>query len=322
MLKELQLIEYHPDTAAAYRHVIKGLLKPVKELPPKLFYDERGSQLFDQITRQPEYYPTRIEQKIMDQYIDAIAARIGPDSLLIEYGSGSSQKTRTLLDHLPRLAGYVPIDISREHLMQSAARLATAYPYLDILPVWADYETDFTLPRPNRPVRHKVIYYPGSTLGNFHPEDAVAFLWHMRAVCGYDCDLLLGVDLKKDATLLNLAYNDCAGVTADFNLNMLAHLNRELGADFNLNQFRHHAFYNEEAGRIEMHLVSLARQTVHLIGHAIPFETGETIWTESSYKYTPTELAALAGRAGLAVEKVWTDPNRLFSVQYLTSRNA
>ena len=316
MFKELQIREYQP-AITGYRDIIKGLLKPLKELPAKLFYDERGSQLFDQITRQPEYYPTRIEQKIMEQYIDEITNRIGPNSLLIEYGSGSSQKTRVLLDHLPRLVGYVPIDISREHLMQSAAKLATTYPYLEIMPVWADYETDFELPQPPRPVHHKVIYYPGSTIGNFHPGEAIGFLKQMRARCGYDCDLLIGVDLKKDEALLNLAYNDCAGVTADFNLNMLTRLNRELSADFNLDQFRHHAFYNEAAGRIEMHLVSKTRQTAHITGHKIHFETDESIWTESSYKYTLAEFADLVSQAGFAVEKAWTDTNRLFSVQYL-----
>jgi dimethylhistidine N-methyltransferase len=301
-----------PDPA-----VLAGLQKPLKELPSKLFYDERGSQLFERICELPEYYVTRVEQSIMDRSIGDIAARLGPDCLLVELGSGSSRKTRSLLDHLPRLAGYVPIDISKEHLMQSAAKIALAYPRLEVLPVCADYETDFRLPSPGQPVSRRVVYYPGSTIGNFHPAEVVTFLTHIRAVCGQGCEMLIGVDLKKDKAVLHRAYNDRAGVTAAFNLNILAHLNRKFGANFNLDNFKHHAFYNERAGRIEMHLISLCDQTVRLSGHLIPFTIGESIWTESSYKYTLQEFELLVALAGFRVAAVWTDSDRWFSLQYL-----
>ena len=312
----VQLFDYQPDTTGWYSELFAGLQKPLKELPSKLFYDEQGSQLFEQITQLPEYYPTRVEQSIMDRYIDHIATLIGEHCLLIEYGSGSSLKTRTLLEHLPQLAGYVPIDISKKHLLQSATAIARTYPHLEILPVCADYEQNFQIPTPSKPVSRRVIYFPGSTIGNFHPPDAVGFLQHMRLVCGEDSHLLIGVDLKKDEGLLHRAYNDCAGVTAAFNLNILNRLNREVGANFNQEQFAHKAFYNKSAGRIEMHLISLANQTVRLNGHVVDFTIDECIWTESSYKYTPDEFANVAAQAGFQLAHLWTDDNRLFSVQY------
>ncbi|MFQ5401336.1 MAG: L-histidine N(alpha)-methyltransferase [Anaerolineae bacterium] len=317
MLKTLSLTDYHPTSNGLYSEVLAGLKKGQKELPCKLFYDARGSQLFEQICDLPEYYQTRTEQSIMDRYIEEIAALLGPGCLLIEYGSGSSRKTRTLLDHLPDLAGYVPIDISREHLMRSAVGIAISYPDLEVLPVCADYEAEFQIPTPSRPVSRQVIYYPGSTIGNFHPPDAAAFLRRMRAICGRRCELLIGVDLKKERSILHNAYNDSAGITAAFNLNVLARLNHELGTDFDLDGFRHQAIYNEQAGRIEMHLISLREQRVLLNGSVISFAAGETIWTESSYKYALKEFAALASQAGFTVAKVWTDPQQLFSVQYL-----
>ena len=251
MTNTLKLLDFHPDTDIQIREISKSLQKSPKQLPSKLFYDQRGSDLFDQICKLPEYYPTRVEQSIMDDNIDTMAALFGKGCLLIEYGSGSSQKTRTLLSHLPEMAGYVPVDISKEHLMQSVQNLAVIYPELEVLPVSADYESHFKIPTPARPVQRRLVYFPGSTIGNFHPPDAIAFLRHMRAVCGESSEILIGVDLKKDKDLLHRAYNDCAGVTAKFNLNILTHLNRELGANFNLNQFKHEAFYNEEAGRID-----------------------------------------------------------------------
>lgn len=316
MLNAIQLADYHPDTMGWYDDVLTGLQKSHKTLPPKLFYDERGSRLFDAITEQPEYYPTRTEQAILDARIDEIAALLGDDVLLVEYGSGSSQKTRTLLSHLPNLAGYVPIDISRDHLQQTAVSLATAYPHLRIMPIVADYEADFQLSAPDRIAAKVVAYFPGSTIGNFHPHEAVAFLKRMRQVCGDVCGLLIGVDLKKDSQRLHDAYNDSAGITADFNLNMLARLNRELGATFDLNAFRHVAFYNRDAGRIEMHLQSIRSQTVHVNGLTVYFDAGECIWTESSYKYTIPEFAQLAAQAGFRPVQAWTDDENLFSVQY------
>ena len=318
MSHPIHVLDFHPDTHAWRQEVWEGLQKPQKELPSKLFYDERGSQLFEQICELPEYYPTRVEQAIMETHVKEMTKLMGEECLLIEYGSGSSKKTRTLLEHLPQAAGYVPIDISKEHLQQSSAAIAAAYPDLEVLPVCADYESDFYLPKPSTQAARHVTYYPGSTIGNFHPPEAIAFLRQIRNICGLRSDLLIGVDLKKDKDILHDAYNDRAGVTADFNLNILVRLNRELGADFALEQFQHEAFYNEEAGRIEMHLVSLCEQTVRLDEHSFFFDADERIWTESSYKYTLNEFANLAEQAGFKPTKVWTDPERLFSVQYLT----
>ncbi|MEM7336235.1 MAG: L-histidine N(alpha)-methyltransferase, partial [Chloroflexota bacterium] len=255
MFKRIELIDFQPNTSGLKEEVIQGLQSQQKILPAKLFYDENGSVLFDQITALPEYYPTRTEQKIMDENIAEMASRIGERCLLIEYGSGSSQKTRTLLANLPNMAGFVPIDISGTHLLKSAYAIAAQFPNLDIVPICADYETDFKMPT-FTVVNQKVAYFPGSTIGNFHPQEAVNFLKQMRRVCGNDSHLLIGVDLKKEPEVLHAAYNDSAGVTAEFNLNMLRHLNRELGANFNLDGFVHQAHYDAEYGRIEMHLIS------------------------------------------------------------------
>jgi len=318
MLKELTWVDYQPVVTDQARKVITGLRKTPKEMHPKYFYDERGSQLFDQICELPEYYPTRTEQAIMDDNIDAIIGRIGDNALLVEYGSGSSLKTRTLLDHLPDLAGYVPIDISKEHLLNSVNDLAIRYPFLNLLPVVADYESAFTIPMPYQPVGHVVAYFPGSTIGNFHPYHAIDFLRSIRSACGQGSHLLIGVDLQKSPQVLQAAYDDSAGVTAAFNLNMLTHLNRELGADFDLNQFEHEAVYNKIHHRIEMHLISQTEQTVWISGQPIQFAAGEVVWTESSYKYTLASFAFLAAQAGYEVAEVWTDANDYFSVQYLT----
>lgn len=297
---------------------LKGLKSTPKTLPCKYFYDQRGSELFDQICELPEYYPTRTEAGIMEDNIEEMAAVFGPDALLIEYGSGSSAKTRILLDHLPHLAGYVPIDISREHLYQTAESLASAYPALDILPLWADYTQAFTLPNVCRPVRSRIVYFPGSTIGNFHRPEAALFLKHIADICGPGGGLLIGIDLRKSPSVLEPAYNDAQGVTAAFNLNLLARMNAEIGADFALDGFAHSAFYNEQIGRIEMHLLSLNAQTVHLGGESIRFAEDETIWTECSYKYSLPEFAEMAASAGFTVRRVWTDSGLKFSVQYLT----
>lgn len=314
----LSLPDFAPDLATFHAEARAGLQAFEKTLPCKYFYDQRGSQLFDQICELPEYYPTRTEAAIMRDNIAEMAALFGPDCLLIEYGSGSSTKTRILLDHLPHLSGYVPMDISREHLHQTAADLATAYPHLDILPLCADYTTKFDLPSSRRQVQSHAIYFPGSTIGNFHRADAAEFLRGIAAVCGRGGGLLIGVDLRKSPQILEPAYNDKQGVTAEFNLNLLHRMNRELGTDFDLNQFAHYSFYNEFTGRIEMHLMSLKEQTVHLGGEAIEFEEEEMILTECSYKYSLPEFAAMASTAGLQVRKVWTDADQKFSVQYLT----
>ncbi|HEU4322615.1 MAG TPA: L-histidine N(alpha)-methyltransferase [Roseiflexaceae bacterium] len=309
-----------PQLETIRDEVLHGLSLPQKELPPKLFYDERGSQLFDQITELEEYYPTRTELAITRRYAGEMAELIGPDSLLVEYGSGSSVKTRILLDHLHDLACYMPVDISEAHLHSSAAALAAAYPRLDIRPVCADYTAPFELPALVPAPRRTVVYFPGSTIGNLHGDEALRLLDQMAGLAGRGGGLLIGADLQKDRAVLERAYNDAAGVTAAFNLNILGRLNRELGATFRLSLFEHRAFYNEARHRIEMHLLSTQAQTVLVDGVAVHFEAGETIHTECSYKYSLEGFAAMAGQAGLRVRKVWTDPQGWFSVQYLTVR--
>ena len=317
-MQTLALLDFQHDTASFHADVIQGLTQPAKTLPCKYFYDAHGSKLFDQICELDEYYPTRTEMAIMQANIREMIALLGPGCRLVEYGSGSSLKTRVLLDNAPQLASYVPMDISREHLLQTAQELAAAYPNLDIQPVCADYTQTFTLPPDKQRPARTVVYFPGSTIGNFHPAQAEAFLRQIAGVCGAGGGLLVGVDLKKSSHVLEPAYNDRQGVTAAFNLNLLARINRELGGDFMLDNFAHHAFYNELRGRVEMHLVSLDAQTVTIGGHAIAFEADEYIHTECSYKYATQEFAELASNAGLRVQKVWTDADNLFSVQYLT----
>ncbi len=297
--------------------MLQGLQDARKELPSKYFYDEVGSQLFEQICELDEYYLTRTELSIMQAYMHEIVSLLGPNCLLIEYGSGSSTKTRMLLNALQDPAGYVPIDIAKDQLLRSAASLTLAYPELEVLPVCADYTSDFELPLPKKPALRRVAYFPGSTIGNFDREPAKHFLQQIAKVC-QGGGLLIGVDLKKDFNILHRAYNDSQGVTAQFNKHLLVRMNQELDANFQLNQFAHYAFYNPGQSRIEMHLVSLKNQTVRIGKSEIAFKLGESIWTESSYKYNPDEFAQLAATAGFIVERVWTDPRKLFSVQYLT----
>ena len=287
-----------------------------KELPSKYFYDDVGSQLFEQICELDEYYLTRTELAIMQEHTQEMAALLGPQCLLIEYGSGSSTKVCLLLDALEDPAGYVPIDIAKEQLLRSVAALSLAYPDLEVLPVCADYTSDFELPMPSKPVSQRVAYFPGSTIGNFDREPAKRFLRQIARAC-VGGGLLIGVDLKKDFNILHRAYNDSQGVTAQFNKHLLVRINQELDANFQLNQFGHYAFYNPGQSRIEMHLVSLKNQTVRIRETEISFKLGESIWTESSYKYTVEEFAHLAATAGFSVERVWTDSRQLFSVQYL-----
>jgi dimethylhistidine N-methyltransferase len=303
---------------ASFAEVSRGLGSPQKELPCKLFYDEYGSRLFEQITALDEYYPTRAELRIMRAEGAEIASRVGPDCVLLEYGSGSSVKTRILLDHLKRPAAYVPIDISKELLQQSADDLAAAYRGLRVFPVWADYTRGVDLPSELPGGKRRVAYYPGSTIGNFVPNDARRFLTGIAQVCGHNGGLVIGVDLKKDPLMLHRAYNDALGITAAFNLNILTRLNRELAANFAVDQFRHYAFYNPVFARVEMHLVSLCEQVVRVRNVDFHFDRGESIWTEAAYKYSPDEFAALVASAGWRVEQVWTDDRGLFSVQYLT----
>ena len=298
--------------------IIEGLEQPEKMVSPKFFYDERGSQLFDAITGLPEYYPTETELAIMRDNIGEIAALVGRQASLIEYGSGSSLKTRILLEHLEDLAAYVPVDISEDHLLASAAELSKDFPDIEILPVVADFTKHFELPDPAvMPVRN-IVYFPGSTIGNFTNDGAAALLGVMYDEAGAGGALLIGVDLQKDSGIIERAYNDSAGVTAEFNLNVLKHLNREFDADFDIDSFSHQAHYNEDKGRVELRLVSGRDQAVRIGNRQFPIAEGETILTEYSHKYTLQGFAAMVQAAGFEVARVWTDPDRLFSVQYCT----
>jgi dimethylhistidine N-methyltransferase len=312
-----RLHDFGPARDDFRSQVVRGLGQTRKQLPCKFFYDQRGSQLFDQICELPEYYPTRTELGIMTHHAAEMAQAIGPGCRIVEYGSGSSTKTRLLLDPLREPAGYVPLDISREHLLEAARRLESRYPALRIQPVCADYTSRFMLPELPGAER-TVIYFPGSTIGNFEPHDARAFLISAGRQAGPGGGLLIGVDLKKDPHALHSAYNDAAGITAQFNLNLLARINRELDGEFELDQFAHYAFYNPRLGRIEMHLVSRTAQTARIGACRFDFHEGETIFTESSYKYTLDGFSSLAAASGWRVEKTWLDDQRLFSIQYLT----
>lgn len=298
--------------------VLAGLLGSVKSLPPKLFYDDRGAALFEEICEQPEYYLTRAELEILETFAAAVATLAGPRCALIEYGSGAGVKVRLLLDALARPTCYSPIDVSRAQLARVSRRLAMEYPDLVVRPLCADYSRPFALPEDPPGTARRVGYFPGSSIGNFHPTEAAAFLSRARHVIGPDGGFLLGVDRLKPAPELDAAYNDANGVTAAFNLNMLARLNRELGSDFDLAAFRHRAFFNGVASRIEMHLESCRAQTVRVGGIRIPFAAGETIWTESSYKYDRNGLDDLVTSAGLGIAQLWSDPHKRFWLAFLT----
>jgi dimethylhistidine N-methyltransferase len=298
--------------------ILAGLKLPEKMVSPKYFYDERGSQLFDQITHLPEYYPTETELGIMLDNMPEIVALIGKQASLIEFGSGSSRKTRALLDGLEQQAVYVPVDISEDHLLASAAKIRSEHPGLEVLPVVADFTKPFALPSPTIMPLRNIVYFPGSTIGNFVHDTAHDLLEVMYEEAGQDGALLIGVDLQKDAEIIEGAYNDGGGVTAKFNLNMLMHLNREFGFDFDVDAFAHSAHYDHAEGRMELSLVSNRDQVVTTGNEKIVIADGESILTEYSHKYTLDGFAAMAARAGFAVEKVWMDAERLFSVQYCT----
>ncbi len=316
------LHDYHPRGDAMREEVLEGLRETQKTLPCKYFYDEQGSRLFDAICELPEYYLTRTELGIMETHVAGMAAALGPQVLLVEPGSGSSLKTRLLLDHLQKPVAYVPVDISREHLVGAADRLNRLYPDLEVLPVCADFNQAFEVPTPQHKACQSAVYFPGSTLGNFGPVEAVRLLDHMRRLAGPGGALLLGVDLRKDESVLQRAYDDAAGVTAAFNLNILERINRELGASFDLTRFGHRAIYNETEGCIEMHLVSLERQVVTVGSESFSFHDGEHILSERSYKYSVEGLTALAAKAGLALEQQWLDDRRYFCVTCLKPKTA
>lgn len=316
------LLDFEPATTTFLEEVMEGLSAEEKYLSCKYFYDARGSKLFERICQLDEYYLTRSELAIMQQFAPEMADQIGPGTMLVEYGSGSSVKTRLLLDALQDLVAYVPIDISRRHLQESAKELSAVYPQVEVLPVCADFTTEFELPVPARGPSHSEIYFPGSTIGNFQPADAAMLLGHFAQLCGTGGGLLIGIDLKKDVETIEAAYNDRQGVTAEFNLNLLHRCNRELGADFAVDQFRHEATYNEVEGRIEMHLVSQRDQSVRIGNETFEFERGERVCTEYSHKYAIEEFEQIAAGAGFVLAHKWTDAQRNFAVLYFENRGA
>lgn len=298
--------------------VIQGLESSPKTLPCKFFYDQRGSRIFDKICELDEYYPTRTEIAILDKYSREIADLMGDSSHLIEFGSGSSTKIRSLLRTLGRLAAYSAVDISKDHLLGAASKLASDFPNIAVNAVCADYTRPFEVVAPTaNPDAKRVGFFPGSTIGNFTPEDARAFLRRSAALLRKGGEMLIGADLKKDVSLLEAAYNDKEGVTAEFNLNLLRRINRELAANFDLRGFEHRGLYNSDKGRMEMHLFSLRDQAVSVAGREFSFKREESIHTENSCKYTIEEFQEICEGAGFEPVKVWTDDDKLFSVHYI-----
>jgi len=294
--------------------VLAGLERAPKRIPCKFFYDARGSALFEEICRLPEYYPTRTEVVILEEN------SMGPHCRVIEFGSGASQKIRILLQALERPAAYVPVDISREHLRDAAIGLAEDFPSVPVVAVCADYTRPFPLPPLPGAGGKRVGFFPGSTIGNFEPDAAVAFLANYAHILGPKGEMLIGVDLKKETDILEAAYNDRAGVTAAFNLNLLERVNRELDGDLDIDRFEHLAFYSSAEGRVEIYIRSLAHQTAQIAGRRFRFAKDELVHTEYSYKYSVDEFRVLAARAGFRPVDTWTDPGELFSVHYFRLR--
>ncbi len=307
-----------PTTSDLLSDVIAGLSSDPRTLPCKYFYDERGAALFQKICELPEYYITPTEIDILDRHRAEIASQVGPNIELIGLGTGAGTKTRILIEALDKPAVYVPIDISEKQLRKSSMLFRKIFPSLEILPVCADYLQPVVLPSPRHKAARNVVYFPGSTIGNFEPNEALEFLHRIANVSGRGGGLLIGVDLQKNPSVIEAAYNDKAGVTAQFNLNLLVHINRETGANFDLNRWQHRAIYNSEAGRIEMYLISVPDQTVHIGDREFHFRAGERILTEHSYKHTPESFISLARQAGFDFVKLWTDDARLFGVFYFS----
>jgi len=307
--------DLHPRVGSRRQEIVSGLQEQQKNIDPKYFYDTRGSELFEQITELPEYYPTRTERQILKRDAQAMAECCGQNCVLIEPGSGSSEKVRLLLDSL-KPAAYVPMDISADFLKQSAIQLAEEYPWLNVQAFCTDFANQEKEPE-GLPEGKRVIFYPGSTLGNMKPLDAIGFLKNLGQWLKRDGGVLIGVDMHKSSRILEAAYNDEQGVTALFNLNVLSNINNIAGANFDIDRFSHNAFYNEEECRIEMHLVSKVDQVVELGDTKLKFAQGETIHTENSYKFTPESFQEIASRAGLAIRSSWSDVQQLFSVHYL-----
>jgi dimethylhistidine N-methyltransferase len=298
--------------------VLAGLSASPKRLPPKYFYDDAGSLLFERITELPEYYPTRCEMSILRVHAADICRLIPEGAALIEFGAGAAKKARILLRAAPQLAAYVPVDICGEMIEREAAELRADFPKLKVLPVKADITTRFALPAEAESAASRVGFFPGSTIGNFEPHEAAGFLRNAARVLGRGATLIIGVDLIKPVEVLTAAYNDKAGVTSKFNCNLLKRINRELAGTFKLDGFEHHAFYNRERNRIEMHLASRKRQKVKVLGETVDFRAGETIHTENSYKYSVESLSALARGVGWLPAAAWSDPDNYFSIQAFT----
>lgn len=316
-LPNIRFYNDYPASSDIRQEVLDGMSDDPKRIPPKYFYDARGSTLFEKICGLPEYYATRTEINILKTHAREIAEFIGPNCLLIELGSGNSTKVRLLLDAL-QPATYMPIDLSKEHLLENAKELAMDYPWLDVRPACMDFTQTLHIPFDSNAVK-KVVFFPGSSIGNFEPREATEILGTIANVLQSEGELLIGVDLKKDPGILNAAYNDTKGVTAAFNKNVFVRINRELGADFRVENFDHKAFYNEDKGRIEMHLVSKTDQVVNIDGVRSDIKKGERIHTENSYKYRIDEFLRIAQKAGLEHKKTWTDNDDLFSVHYFRS---
>ena len=311
----LHFCDLQPSAENFRSAVMDGLGRSPKRLPPKFFYDEQGSRLFDAITQLPEYYPTRTEIGLLRRHGQEIAERLGSGLLLIELGSGSDVKIRVLL-HALHPSAYMPIDISAQHLYRSGLAIAEDFPDLQVHAVCADYSAPLRLPEVVH-IYPRAAFFPGSSIGNFEPGQAGSLLERIASVLGPGGRLIIGVDLKKDAGILDVAYNDAQGVTAAFNRNLLVRINRELEADFDLGAFDHHAFYNAEQGRVEMHLMANSPQQVHINGHRFDFREGEGVHTENSYKYSVAEFRTMAKKAGYVSERVWQDERNLFSLHCL-----
>ena len=310
--------DFEPATESFRAAVLDGLAMPQKSIPSRFFYDAEGSRLFEQICTLPEYYPTRTELALLRAHREDLAARLGRNYAIVEFGCGSSAKVRMLLDATPAPKAYLAIDISRTALLRLVDELAPAYPDIAIQAICADYTRFDRLPEGRWAEDTRLVgFYPGSTIGNFTPDEAARFLGWVAGILGPGGALIVGIDLFKPKRLLEAAYNDTAGVTAAFNLNLLTRINRELDGDFDLQQFRHTAFFNADESRVEMHLESLCAQTVRVAGKTFSFAAGETIHTENSYKYTAPAFARLAARAGFTVDQTWIDKDGLFSLHYL-----
>lgn len=318
-MAEMTFHDYQPTALSLHDAVVEGLSRANKQIPPKFFYDERGSHLFEQICEQPEYYPPTVERAMLKQLAPELARLSGTDRVLIEPGAGSSAKVRLLLDHL-RPSAYVPMDISADFLKHSAAQLAEEYPWLPVHAACVDFTHSLPLPDavPDGP---RLVFFPGSSLGNFDRAEAAAFLRLVHETLGPNGQLLIGVDTKKPRQLLDAAYNDAAGVTAEFNLNLLDRMQRELQMQIDREGFCHHAFYNEQAGRVEMHLISQRDQQLRLNGYRFELQAGESVHTENSYKYAPQEFLALASECGFVPLRHWEQEQQLFAIYLLEAHS-